>query len=478
MQNSGATDIRQLNQLAPSLLVSSTGSEANGSARIRGIGTVGDNPGLESSVAVFIDGVYRSRSGIGLNELGEIERIEVLRGPQGTLFGRNASAGLINIITKKPSFDPRRLWRSDDRQLRSPPRRARASPDRSATRSPSASTRSASSATASTTTSTTAPTSTTATASSRAASCCSSRTTQLSIRLIGDYSRRDEKCCGAVYVNDDIESNQIGGAQRSRRQNNIINVLRDLGQALGALQRSATAATSRCRPGRSYPRQDQGRRHFAPGRLRPRRRQADLDHRLSRLQGVAGRRLRLWHGRHPLSRRRRQQLPPLPHLQPGIAPAGLGVRRQARLAGRRLFRQRRSDAHGQSPLRQPVWPLRDLPPDHRQRRSPRSTARPRPAASSRSRARPCRARSARPARSSSRRSTGSTASATAAAPATSTTRTAATSRLFTHNIFHVTDQFDVTVGLRYTNERKKFDATFGNDNTACLAEPGRARAAS
>jgi iron complex outermembrane receptor protein len=105
LRNSGAFDIRQLNQLAPSLLVSSTGTEANGSARIRGVGTVGDNPGLESSVAVFIDGVYRSRSGIGLNELGEIERIEVLRGPQGTLFGRNASAGLIHIISKTPSFD-------------------------------------------------------------------------------------------------------------------------------------------------------------------------------------------------------------------------------------------------------------------------------------------------------------------------------------------------------------------------------------
>jgi outer membrane receptor protein involved in Fe transport len=106
LQNSGASDIRQLNQLAPSLLVSSTSSEAGaGVARIRGIGTVGDNPGLESSVAVFVDGVYRSRSGAALTELGAIERIEVLRGPQGTLFGRNASAGLINIITRQPSFD-------------------------------------------------------------------------------------------------------------------------------------------------------------------------------------------------------------------------------------------------------------------------------------------------------------------------------------------------------------------------------------
>src|SRR5690606_35029190 len=105
LQNSGASDIRQLNQLAPSLLVSSSGSEANGSARIRGIGTVGDNPGLESSVAVFIDGVYRSRTGAGLTELGEIERVEVLRGPQGTLFGRNASAGLLNVVTKSPSFN-------------------------------------------------------------------------------------------------------------------------------------------------------------------------------------------------------------------------------------------------------------------------------------------------------------------------------------------------------------------------------------
>ena len=107
LEYSGATDIRQLTQLSPSLLVSSTTSEAGaGVARIRGIGTVGDNPGLESSVAVFIDGVYRSRTGVGLTELGQIDRIEVLRGPQGTLFGRNASAGLISVITAKPRFQP------------------------------------------------------------------------------------------------------------------------------------------------------------------------------------------------------------------------------------------------------------------------------------------------------------------------------------------------------------------------------------
>ncbi len=106
LQNSGASDIRQLNQLSPSLLVSSTSSEAGaGGARIRGIGTVGDNPGLESSVATFIDGVYRSRAGVGLTELGAIDRIEVLRGPQGTLFGRNASAGLISVITAKPKSE-------------------------------------------------------------------------------------------------------------------------------------------------------------------------------------------------------------------------------------------------------------------------------------------------------------------------------------------------------------------------------------
>ena len=79
LANTGATDVRALNQLAPSLLVSGATSEVNFSARIRGVGTVGENAGLESSVALFIDGVYRSRTGVGLSELGDIERVEVLR---------------------------------------------------------------------------------------------------------------------------------------------------------------------------------------------------------------------------------------------------------------------------------------------------------------------------------------------------------------------------------------------------------------
>ncbi|QJU57875.1 TonB-dependent receptor [Sphingomonas sp. AP4-R1] len=104
LRDGAVVDLRTLNVLAPSLLVSSSSNEAGGGgARIRGIGTVGDNAGLESSVATFVDGVYRARAATALTELGPLERVDVLRGPQGTLFGRNASAGLINVVTAQPS---------------------------------------------------------------------------------------------------------------------------------------------------------------------------------------------------------------------------------------------------------------------------------------------------------------------------------------------------------------------------------------
>jgi outer membrane receptor protein involved in Fe transport len=106
LEDAGVRDIRDLAQLTPGLTVTSTFSEAATTARIRGIGTVGDNPGLESSVGVVIDGVYRPRNGVAFGDLGELSRIEVLKGPQGTLFGKNTSAGLINVVTRPASFSP------------------------------------------------------------------------------------------------------------------------------------------------------------------------------------------------------------------------------------------------------------------------------------------------------------------------------------------------------------------------------------
>jgi outer membrane receptor protein involved in Fe transport len=257
MQLSGASDIRQLNQLAPSLLVSSTSTEANGSARIRGIGTVGDNPGLESSVAVFVDGVYRSRSGIGLNEFGEIDHVEVLRGPQGTLFGRNASAGLIHVFSKKPAFDwnaygeatignynMRRLeagitgpiadtlafrlegvWLKRDGFYRD------SNNDTDVNNRNRYFTR---------------------------GQLLFEPNSNLSVRLIGDYTHRTEKCCGAIYVNNTI-NNRIGNLTQPADPpinndpdgNNIINVLRDLGQDLSAFDDGWHRHIS-VSPGRSY----------------------------------------------------------------------------------------------------------------------------------------------------------------------------------------------------------------------------------
>ena len=254
LQNSGANDIRQLNQVAPSLLVSSTGSEANGSARIRGIGTVGDNPGLESSVPVFIDGVYRSRSGIGLNELGEIDRVEVQRGPQGTLGGRNSSAGLISIYSKKPSFEfgasgevtygnydywrlggsvtgpitdtlAARLdgvWVKRDGFYKDTTNNTDVNDrDRYFLRG----------------------------------QLLFEPTDALSIRLIADYTYRNEKCCAATYIDNSVNP-YIGnlnnpGVPADDMTNNITQVLIDLGQPAGAFNQGYSRNIS-VSPGRSF----------------------------------------------------------------------------------------------------------------------------------------------------------------------------------------------------------------------------------
>ncbi|MEL6827941.1 MAG: TonB-dependent receptor [Pseudomonadota bacterium] len=103
LDRKGVLDARQLER-ASSSFKSSTASQADSTVfRIRGVGTTGSNAGFESAVGVFIDGVYLSRPAQAVNNLFDIEQIEVLRGPQGTLFGRNTSAGAINIRTKQPN---------------------------------------------------------------------------------------------------------------------------------------------------------------------------------------------------------------------------------------------------------------------------------------------------------------------------------------------------------------------------------------
>ena len=93
-------DIADLATVVPSLRVSTLQRAFATTYSIRGFGTDGNNIGLEPSVAMFVDGIYRSRAIAQISDLPDIQRVEVLRGPQSTLFGKIASAGVISIVTK------------------------------------------------------------------------------------------------------------------------------------------------------------------------------------------------------------------------------------------------------------------------------------------------------------------------------------------------------------------------------------------
>ncbi|EPR11793.1 TonB-denpendent receptor [Sphingobium indicum IP26] len=100
-------NLRDLQALSPSLVVTVT-NPRNTSINIRGLGNNVSvyNDGLEPAVGVYMDQVYLARPGQAVFDLADIERIEVLRGPQGTLFGKNTSAGAVVITTKSPTFEP------------------------------------------------------------------------------------------------------------------------------------------------------------------------------------------------------------------------------------------------------------------------------------------------------------------------------------------------------------------------------------
>ena len=98
-------DIGDLQTLVPTLRVTPLQRSTNTNFSIRGFGNGGNNTGIEPSVGIFIDGVYRSRAAAQIGDLPRLQQIEVLSGPQSTLFGKNASAGVISVRTEAPSYD-------------------------------------------------------------------------------------------------------------------------------------------------------------------------------------------------------------------------------------------------------------------------------------------------------------------------------------------------------------------------------------
>ncbi len=479
LSNSGANDIRQLNQLAPSLIVSSTGTEANGSARIRGIGTVGDNPGLESSVPVFIDGVYRSRSGIGLNELGEIDRVEVLRGPQGTLGGRNSTAGMISIHSKKPSYEfggsgeatygnfnfvrvagsltgpisenvaarfdgvyVRRDGFLDDPQNDTDVNnRNRFFVRGQILWEPSS---------------------------------------DVTVRLIGDYTWRDERCCGAIYV--DRSTNQFIGdlnnpstplSPLQANGNNIVNVLRDLGQPVAGFNpgydRTIYVSNGRSFQGKTKDYGFSGEIKWNLGAATLTSITAYRDYRSGQASDTDYSAVDLLY-RAPGDDAYRQFRTFTQELRlQGEAFDGkldwlvggfyanekLTLTDNLRFGSQygRFATCRIISGGGLAGLYSPTSPL-------------------------------CVAPTVGPATISGASGGGATgadivAAFTALDGMANVGSTTDTYRqdgenwaLFTHNIFHITDRLDLTLGLRYTNDKKDFSATFGNNNTVCTTVQG------
>ena len=96
------SDILDLQSSVPSLQINQTQFAAQNTFLIRGFGNGANNPGVEPSVAIAVDGVMISRNQSAINDLISVERVEVIKGPQSTLFGKNAIAGVINITTALP----------------------------------------------------------------------------------------------------------------------------------------------------------------------------------------------------------------------------------------------------------------------------------------------------------------------------------------------------------------------------------------
>lgn len=112
----GLDDVRELSQVTPGFVFEDNLISSGQRARIRGIGSPTFTSGVETSVSVVIDGVVTGPTGSGLANLFDVDRVEILRGPQGTLFGKNATAGVVSVVSRRPTdhfeafFNVSRSW--------------------------------------------------------------------------------------------------------------------------------------------------------------------------------------------------------------------------------------------------------------------------------------------------------------------------------------------------------------------------------
>ena len=100
LEKSNLNNMTSITQQIPTVNYRANASNKDTALFIRGVGTISTSPGVEPTVATVVDGVVFARPGMATLDLMEVERLEVLRGPQGTLFGKNASAGVINVVSK------------------------------------------------------------------------------------------------------------------------------------------------------------------------------------------------------------------------------------------------------------------------------------------------------------------------------------------------------------------------------------------
>ena len=103
LEESNLNNLEAVIAQVPTVNFRTNASNKDAALFIRGVGTISTSPGVEPTVSTVLDGVVTARPGQATLDLVEIDRIEILRGPQGTLFGKNASAGVINIVTRAPS---------------------------------------------------------------------------------------------------------------------------------------------------------------------------------------------------------------------------------------------------------------------------------------------------------------------------------------------------------------------------------------